>query len=311
MVVVSRCAVALAALFTALSSCRAERTVDLDFSRRDPSPVGTIPTPDTLRVAVGAMLSPEATYGAYDGLVSILAERVGRRHELVQRRTYEEINRLLLNGEVDLAFVCTGAYVPIRERVRFLAAPVIDGSASYRSYIVTRTGGPATLEALRGTRFAFTDPLSNTGRLYPVYLLRTRFEMGPRQFFSETVYTGGHDESLRVLLEGAVDAAAVDGAVFDAYARAHSADLARLAVIHRSPPFGSPPFIARLDLDRSVSDAVRDALLHFHEDPSSRALLAGLGIQRFVPEADYSLAVRVADIARGAAGTGPTSETLP
>ncbi len=302
------CAVFAAALVEVLPGCRAERSVDLDFSRREPPPPGPTPEPDILRVAVGAMISPEATYGSYAGLVTLVAQRVGRRPELVQRRTYEEINRMLLNGEVDIAFMCTGAYVSIRDRVRFLAAPVIDGSASYRSYVVVRTNGPTTLEGLRGRRFAFTDPLSNTGRLYPIYLLRTLFDSGPREFFSGWLYTGGHDESLRVLLEETVDAAAMDGAVFDAHMRAHSSDVARVAVIHRSPPFGSPPFVARLDLNRALSDAVRDTLLRMHTEPASRALLEGIGIQRFVEQADYSLAIRVADIALG---SGSAREVPP
>jgi len=289
-----------AGLASALCGCRHEPRVEVDFTRREPPHQRAVTGRETLRVAVGGMLGPEATYGSFEALATMLAARVGRRAVLIERRTYDETNRMLLSGEVDVAFVCTGAYTPIRDRVRFLAAPVTRGSASYYSYLVARVGGPTSPEALRGARFGFTDPLSNTGHLYPVFLLRTRFDAEPQQFFSGTVYTGGHDESIRVLLDGTIDAAAVDSSVFDAYVQLHPREAARLSVLHRSPAFGSPPFVARLDLERDVSDAVRDALLRAHLDPSSRALLAGLGIERFAADADYVFAARVSQVALGA-----------
>lgn len=285
--------------------CELERGVALDFSRREPPRAAPAPVGGRLRVAVGAIVGPEATWGAYAGLVSLVAERLGRRADLVQRRTYAEVNRMLLSGEVDVALVCTGAYVSVRERVRFLAAPVINGSASYHSYIVTRAGGPASVAGLRGVRFAFTDPLSNTGRLYPIFLLRTEHDAGPRDYFATTVYSGGHDESIQMLLDRHADAAAVDGAIFDAFARAHPGDAARLSIIHRSPPFGSPPWVARSDLAPALADAVRDTLLRLHLDPAARAVLERTGIERFSPTADYGFAARVAEVALGGdAGEG-------
>lgn len=288
------------ALVAVFCGCRAEPTVEVDFAHRDPPPQRVLRRSETLRVAVGAMLGPEVTYGSFEGLAKLIAASTGRRPELIQRRTYAEINRMLLSGEVDVAYICTGAYIPIRDQVRFLAAPVLHGSASYRAYLVARVGGPSSVEALRGLRFGFTDPLSNTGHLYPIYLLRTRFQVEPQQFFSGTVYTGGHDESIRVLLDGTIDAAAVDGAVFDGYAGRHPAEAERLFILHRSPPFGSPPFVARLDLPPTLAAQVRDVLLRAHLDPASRALLAGLGVDRFAPEADYAFAARVSAVALGA-----------
>ena len=164
---------------------------------------------------------------------------VPRRLEIVQKRTYEETNRLLLDGEIDVAFICTGAYVAIRDRVRLLAVPVVQGSPTYASVLLARRGGPASIEALRGVRFAFTDPLSNTGRLYPIYLLGQRFSATPREFFGAIVYSGANDESIRLVLAGVVDAAAVDCLVWEEFARRQPAQAGELSLIHRSPPFGA------------------------------------------------------------------------
>jgi len=56
--------------------------------------------------------------------------------------------------------------------MELLAVPVIHGELVYYSLlIVGRNTESASLGDLRGASFAFTDPLSNTGRLAPAYQL--------------------------------------------------------------------------------------------------------------------------------------------
>ena len=225
---------------------------------------------------------------------------VSRRLEIVQKRTYEETNRLLLDGEIDVAFICTGAYVAIRDRVRLLAVPVVQGSPTYASVLLARRGGPASIEALRGVRFAFTDPLSNTGRLYPIYLLGQRFSATPREFFGAIVYSGAHDESIRLVLAGVVDAAAVDCLVWEEFARRQPAQAGELSLIHRSPPFGAPPFVASRDLDPATAETVARSCSGWPRTPEGARILAELGVEGFVPEADYGFAIEGGG--RGACG---------
>ncbi len=64
-----------------------------------------------LRVAIAAVVSPQATLDAYGSLLDYLSARLDRPVHLIQRGTYAEINELIRSGEADLAFVCGGAYV--------------------------------------------------------------------------------------------------------------------------------------------------------------------------------------------------------
>lgn len=66
---------------------------------------------DIIRVAVAAILSPTGTIDSYTPLITYLEDVLGKPVKLVQRRTYKEINELLSRGSVDVAFVCTGAYI--------------------------------------------------------------------------------------------------------------------------------------------------------------------------------------------------------
>ncbi len=241
-----------------------------------------------LRVAIAAVISPKGTVESYTPFLDYLAGRTGRPVELVQRQTYAEVNNLVRDGQVDLALVCTGAYVQGHDEfgMELLAAPQVGGETVYYSYIIVPAGSPArSLADLRGKTFAFTDPLSNSGHLMPVYLL---WQMGetPEAFFGRTLYTYSHDNSINAVAEGLVDGAAVDSLVYD-YALSRDPTLAdRVRVIARSEPCGMPPAVVPPGLAADLKAALREVLLTMHLDEAGRAVLDELLIERFVPIED-------------------------
>jgi len=279
--------------------------VELDFSQRSTPPPAVSHDDSRLVVGVGAMIGPVETYESHAGLLRYLARAVHRRPQLVQRRTYEEMNRMLISGEVDVAFICTGAYIPIRDRVTLLAVPIFDGEPSYHSILIARDPSLRSLSSLRGHSFAFTDPLSQTGRLYPIYRLRRDLQTMPREFFSRTVYSGAHDESVHLVLDGQVDAAAVDEVVYRHLLGDHPEYAPRLHVLDRSPAFGAPPVVARAGLPDDVVQSLRAALLASSEAPEARRYLQDLGVDGFAETADYAFAIRVARDAQIGSGDAP------
>lgn len=154
-------------LLCVLLACAPDREerVPLDFTQLD-AVVEAAPTDLVLRVAVSAMTSPQETFHLYNDLMDHIGKRTGRRIQFVQRRTYAEVNDLLLRDELDLAFICTGAWVDLEPsgQVELLAVPQIRGQATYRSYLVVPRDSPAAaLQDFSRARFAFTDSLSLTG----------------------------------------------------------------------------------------------------------------------------------------------------
>jgi phosphonate transport system substrate-binding protein len=250
------------------------------------------PTPPAnvmpLRVAVAAVISPRGNVESYTPLLNYLANQLGRPVEMVQRRTYQEINDLLRDGQVDVAFVCTSAYVTGKQdfNMQLLAAPQVNGAMVYYSHLIVPATSPAASMAdLRGKVFAFTDPMSFSGRVYPTSLVR---ELGaePEVFFGRTFFTYSHDNAIRAVADGLADAAAVDSLVYD-FAVARDPSLAaRVKVIHRSPPFGIPPVVVRPDTRPQLRAELHDLLLGLQEAPEGPAILAALGFDRFVPIED-------------------------
>lgn len=262
-------------------------TVSLTDLQPLPTPVlNQIP----LRVAVASVISPQGTVESYSALLDSLGRRLNRPVELVQRRTYLEVNDLIERGEVDLAFICTSAYVVGNDDfgMELLAVPQVNGATVYHAYLIVPVNSPARdMADLRGKVFAFTDPLSLTGRAYPTWLVQS-LGSAPEDFFERTFYTYSHDEAIYAVANALADGASVDSLVYE-YALSREPTLAqKVKVIHRSDPFGMPPVVVNLDLRPQVKAELQSLLLTMHEDPLGQAALAEIGVERFVLIGDHA-----------------------
>ena len=242
----------------------------------------------TLKVAVSAMVSPKETFSTYRNLLSYLGDHLNYKIQLVQRKTYDEINELFLKRQIDLAFICSGPYAVGKEKYGFeaLAVPVIRGKPSYQAYlIVNKNSAIENIEGLRGGVFAMTDPASNTGAMVPLYWLAKMGEK-PDTFFKNVTYTYSHDNSILAVAKSLVDGAAVDGMIWEYYNARNPIYTSQTRVIKKSISFGSPPFVASKYLPPKIKEKARDLLLNMHLDPKGRSILRELMIDCFVSPKD-------------------------
>lgn len=291
-----------------LAACAAPRaagqspTVRLsDLRPLPPTPPAAVAP---LRVAVAAVISPRGNLDSYTPLLTYVGQKLNRPVEMVQRRTYQEVNDLLADGQVDVAFVCTSAYVAGKQdfNMQLLTAPQVNGAAVYHSNLIVPVASPVTSMAdLRGKVFAFTDPMSFSGRVYPTSLVRA-LGAEPETFFGRIFFTYSHDNAIRAVADGLADAAAVDSLVYD-FALARDPSLAaKVKVIHRSPPFGIPPVVVGPDVRPQLRAELHDLLLGLQDVPEGPTILAALGFDRFVPIEDAAYD-SVRQLTNGAAGT--------
>lgn len=213
-----------------------------------------------------------------------LGRAFGRPVQLVQRTRYQEIVDRLLRGQLHLAWICGYPYVQHRQHLELLAVPCWHGRPLYRSEIIVPVRSKAgELGDLAGTRFAWTDPDSNSGWLYPRDRLRQAGH-DPDRFFRRTILTWGHARSVQAVAEGLVDGAAVDSYVRETLLLHSPALAGAVRVIERSPCFGFPPIVAGPALAGAERAVIRAALLRQEEDSSGRALLEDLNLDGFAVE---------------------------
>lgn len=272
-------------------------TVVVDFSKTAPVQRPELKSQGfrPLRVAVGAMVSPKETFIYYRQLLDYIGGKLGREVELVQRKTYVEINELLGNGQIDFAFVCSGPYATGRTKynLELLATPQVQGSHFYRSYlIVNRASSFQGIEDLRGRSFAFTDPDSNTGKLVPTYWV-ARMGERPEGFFGKIIYTYSHDNSISATAKGLVDGAAVDGLIWDYYHRKNPAFVSLTRVVMESDPYGIPPLVSSPHVASELKERTRQVLFSMHQESEGRRILDELTIEKFIaPEEDWYEPIR-------------------
>lgn len=270
-----------------ISGCVTDQRAALpcvDLSQRQPIPSVSGEQPTPLRVAVAAVISAKGTAESYQPLLDYLAMKLQRPVQLIQRRTYAEVNQLIANDQVDVAFVCTSAYV-IGHRdfgMQLLAVPQVNGQTVYNSWLIVPADSQAkSISDLRGKKFAFTDPWSTSGRVVPTALVKALGE-SPETFFGRILYTYSHDDAIRAVASRVADGAAVDSLVYQ-FATARESWLGeQTRVIYRSAPFAAPPVVASPHMRPQLRAELQRILLTIADDPVALPALRALGIERFV-----------------------------
>lgn len=281
-----------------LSACNASpNRLDFRFGDVDPASTTAYSPNETkpLRVAVAAVISPKGNVESYSALLAYIGRKLNRPVQLVQRQTYAEVNDLIKSGEVDLGFVCTSAYV-VGQRdfgMELLVAPQVNGETVYYSLLIVPTDSAArSMADLRSKVFAFTDPMSLTGRVYPTSLVKS-LDGSPEAFFARIFFTYSHDNAIKAVANKVADGASVDSLVYDYLVAREPAVGQRTRVIHRSPAFGIPPVVVNPNLSPQLKETLRELLLQMIYDAEGQPILRNLMIERFVLVSD-----RIYDSAR-------------
>jgi phosphonate transport system substrate-binding protein len=245
---------------------------------------GSFRNKNTLRIAIGSMITPGEGYTFYKQLLEYIGEKIGRDVKLIDRDTYKKVNDLLKSRDIDVAFVCGRPYVDGHDKfgLELLVAPQINGKTEYYSYIIVHIDSPVeTFEELRGKTFAFTDPISNSGKLTPTYML-SKMNESPDSFFEKYIYTYAHDRSIKAVANEIISGAAVDSLIWEYYNRKYPEITSKTKIITKSPPYGIPPVVVTPDIDPEIKNRLKEIFLGLHEDEKGKKILQRLIIDKFV-----------------------------
>ncbi len=123
---------------------------------------------------------------------------------------YTGIIEAMRANKLDVAFFAPGAYVLAEKKAN---AQVIlkaqrKGKAFFYSAVIThKDSGIKRLQDLKGKTFAFVDPASTSGGIYPKVMFMNA-GINPERDFTRVIYAGGHDAAVLAVLNKKVDAAA-------------------------------------------------------------------------------------------------------
>ena len=264
-------------------NCNREDAKEISLREKKIQPV-PLPKEKSLNIAISAMTSPKETFLYYRKILNYISKKINMPVNMVQKGTYAEINELIKDEKIHIAFVCSGAYIDGHEKfgMELLVAPKVYGKPYYYSYIIVPMDSDVrSLKDLKGKKFAFTDPMSNTGKLVPTYLLAT-MEETPDSFFSDKIFTYSHDKSIKAVAQKLVDGAAVDSLIWDYANVTNPKFTSKTRIIKKSSPYGIPPVVVQKGLLSKTKENLREILLNMHMDTEGKRILDKLHIDKFI-----------------------------
>jgi phosphonate transport system substrate-binding protein len=205
------------------------------------------------------------------------------RVSFVQRSNYREILELLLSRQLDCAWLCGYPYVRFKSSLQLVAVPVFSGAPLYESYLIASSDDKLarSITDLAGKVFAFSDPLSNSGYLFPRHQLWSQ-NKSPDQFFARTFFTSSHRKVVEAVAVGLAHAGSVDGYVWESLAKVAPELTAKTRVVTKSQKFGFPPLLAHRDYPKERVALIRDGVTRMSSSDDGRRILNRLNLDGFV-----------------------------
>lgn len=215
--------------------------------------VGLIPSEDAL-----------AMMRASQQVMDQLASKTGMKVKPFVANDYNGVIEAMRSGKIDVAYFGPFSYVLASQmaNAEAFAIPVTKktGQSSYHSIIITRKDkGLTTVPQLQGKTFAFVDPSSASGHLFPKAGLKGE-GVDTDKYFSRVIFSGSHDASIMAVANGKVDAAAVADPIFSNAVTKGLVKAEDFQVVWRSQAIPESPMAWRKNLDAATKQKVAAAM---------------------------------------------------
>ena len=189
--------------------------------------------------------------------------------------SYATVIEAMGAGKVDIGWLATFSYVLAKQKydVDLLLIVVRFGSPFYRGQIITHVdSGIKTLADLKGKKFAFVDPASTSGHLYPKTLLQSK-GLNPEHLFSQALFAGSHNAVILSVLKKEVDAGATYDDARAAVAKTYPEVFSKLRVVAYTQDIPNDTVSARKDLDPALKQKIKTGLMHLAKTPDGSKVL--------------------------------------
>lgn len=243
------------------------------------SSVALVPLGSDLRVGRIPYLDPRKMVKDHEKLMEYLKKELGvSAARLVLTPNYDELNKFLKDGKIDIAWHGTINYPLARQTTgaKTILMPTRFKKKSYRGMIVVRAdSGINTIKDLKGKSFAFTDKKSASGYLFPLILMMEN-GIDPEKDLSRIDYLKKHDNILYNVLYKKFDA----GTVYDDARELlkNDAERAQLKVLATTADILNEPIMVRGNLPAETIEKIRAAFLKLRKDnPETAPVIELLG----------------------------------
>tara|TARA_B110000438_G_scaffold503_1_gene533 strand:+ start:632 stop:1495 length:864 start_codon:yes stop_codon:yes gene_type:complete len=213
-----------------------------------------------------------------------LQKETGLHFKTSVATSYAAVIEAMGAGKVDVGWLATFSYVLAHDKygVELLLVVQRFGSPFYRGQIMVRAdSGIQNLAGLKDKRFAFVDPASTSGHLYPKTLLLSQ-GFDPEHFFKKSVFAGSHNAVVLSIYKGEVDGGAAYDGSRSAVAKSFPDVFDKVKVITYTKEIPNDTVSVRKELSENLKLKIREGLKKISHSPEGSKVLKKLyGISGF------------------------------
>jgi phosphonate transport system substrate-binding protein len=257
-----------------------------------PATADECPAGGTVRFGVEPYDTAARLVPIYEKVGKLIGDKLGCPVKIYVATSYNAEIEAMRNGKLEIGEFGPLGYV-LAHQVAKAEAVAAFGTAegkpdTYWASIVTYpSSGIKTVADVRGHSFAFSDPASTSGHLFPAYGLR-KAGIDPDKDI-RAIYAGSHTASFEAIYNHKVDAGELNSEQLEsAKQRGHYKD-GDLVFLWKSDPIPTDPFAVRGDLPAAFKAKLTDILQHLDLtslDPADRKIMVGAGITQLVAQPD-------------------------
>ncbi|MCA0212241.1 MAG: phosphonate ABC transporter substrate-binding protein [Proteobacteria bacterium] len=231
--------------------------------------VGLIPSEDSRAMIANSQ-----------AMMDMLSKALGMPVKPFVAADYNGVIEALRSKRLDVAYLGPFSYVlgtTVADIEAFAVAETKKaGRTSYHSQVIThKDSGIKTVADLKGKTFAFVDPSSTSGHLFPKAGLM-KAGLNTDKDLGRVIFSGSHDSNAIAVQNRKVDAAAIADRILDAAISKGLAKREDLTVVWRSDPIPESPTVWRKDLSADLKKRIQAAFLQVKDIPwSDQGLLNG------------------------------------
>lgn len=220
----------------------------------------------------------DSTIKSFQPLIEYLQKETGLNFKLAFSPNYLDVGNQLLEGNYKLSILTPVALVMAESKSNVPLLPLLQrtiaGKTTYSGVIVCKNDPKLkTLNDLKDKIFAFTEPDSISGRLYPLGIFKKN-NIHIKTFFKKTYYAGCPKSALGDVISGRADACACTEHEFNTLV-GDPAVKAGLKILHSTPPIPSEYWTVLGSLDEKLKNKLRDALTRLNGDRALREKVLG------------------------------------
>ncbi len=269
-----------------------------------PSTLGTaaeVKTPEVLRMGLIPADDAESQMRNYQPVADYLSEKLGMKVEMSVTQDYTAAVEAMRSKHIDMAWFGPFSYVLAAKEAGAEALVVgirrDTGESTYRTVIVTRANsGIKKLEDLKGRTFAFVDPASTSGNLFP-RLVFSKNGIDPEKDFKSIIYAGTHNGVELAVKNRTVDAGADSDTSYALMTKEGQIDPKVNVVIFTSDPIPGSPIAIRGDLPADFKNKVQEVLINMDQQTIFKVNGWGdIGKYAVAKDSDYDIVRETAKV---------------